>query len=120
MKVYNTTEIRNFALIGSSGSGKTTLAEAMLFEGGVIKRKGTIEGTNTVSDYFPVEHEYGYSVFSTVLYSEWQGRKLNFIDCPGAFDFISGAVTSLNVMDTALILINAQQDSILLLSKIST
>ncbi len=109
MKAYKANEIRNFALIGSSGSGKTTLAEAMLFEGGVIKRKGSINGHNTVSDYFPVEHEYGYSVFSTVLYTEWQGRKLNFIDCPGAFDFIGGAVTSLNVMATALMTINAQQ-----------
>ncbi len=109
MKAYKASEIRNFALIGSSGSGKTTLAEAMLFEGGVIKRKGSIDGHNTVSDYFPVEHEYGYSVFSTVLYTEWQGRKLNFIDCPGAFDFIGGAVTSLNVMATALMTINATQ-----------
>lgn len=107
MKVYNASEIRNFALIGSSGSGKTTLAEAMLFEGGVIKRKGTVEGHTTSSDYFPVEHEYGYSVFSTVLYTEWQGRKLNFIDCPGAFDFIGGAVTSLNIMATAVMTVNA-------------
>lgn len=109
MKTYKSSEIRNFALIGSSGSGKTTLAEAMLFEGGVINRKGSIASSNTVSDYFPVEHDYGYSVFSTVLYTEWQGRKLNFIDCPGAFDFIGGAVTSLNVMATALLTINAQQ-----------
>ena len=55
----------NIALLGSSGSGKTTLVEAMLFESGVIKRRGTIAAKNTVSDYFPVEQEYGYSVFST-------------------------------------------------------
>lgn len=109
MKVYKAAEIRNFALIGSSGSGKTTLTEAMLYEGGVIKRKGTVEGHSTASDYFPVEHDYGYSVFSTVHYTEWQGKKLNFIDCPGSFDFIGGAVTSLNVMATALMTINAAQ-----------
>ncbi|MCC8096076.1 MAG: elongation factor G [Tannerellaceae bacterium] len=108
MKVYQTNEIKNIALLGSSGSGKTTLAEAMLFEGGVIKRRGTVDAENTVSDYFPVEKEYGYSVFSTVFSVEWQNRKLNFIDCPGSDDFIGGAVAALNVTDTALMVINAQ------------
>jgi len=108
MKVYQTDEIKNISILGSSGSGKTTLAEAMLFEGGVIKRRGTVEAGNTVSDYFPVEKEYGYSVFSTVFSVEWQGRKLNFIDCPGSDDFIGGAVSALNVTDTALMVINAQ------------
>ncbi|MCD7914960.1 MAG: elongation factor G [Tannerellaceae bacterium] len=108
MKVYQTNEIKNIAILGSSGSGKTTLAEAMLFEGGVIKRRGTVDAGNTVSDYFPVEKEYGYSVFSTVFSVEWQNRKLNFIDCPGSDDFIGGAVAALNVTDTALMVINAQ------------
>ncbi len=108
MKVYKSEEIKNISLLGNSGAGKTTLAEAMLYEGGVIKRRGTIEGKNTVSDYFPVENDYEYSVFSTVLYTEWQGKKLNFIDCPGSDDFIGGAVTSLNVTDTALMVVNAQ------------
>jgi len=81
----------------------------MLQEGGVIKRRGSIAGKNTVSDYFPVEKEYGYSVFSTVFSVEWKGRKLNFIDCPGSDDFIGGAVSALNVTDTALLVINAQQ-----------
>lgn len=108
MKVYQTNEIKNIALLGSSGSGKTTLVEAMLFESGVIKRRGTIAGKNTVSDYFPVEQEYGYSVFSTVLHVEWNNKKLNMIDCPGSDDFIGGAVTALNVTDTAIILLNGQ------------
>jgi elongation factor G len=108
MKVYQTNEIKNIAILGSSGSGKTTLAEAMLYEGGVIKRRGTVEAGSTVSDYFPVEKEYGYSVFSTVFSVEWQDRKLNFIDCPGADDFIGGAVSALNVTDTALMVLNAQ------------
>lgn len=108
MKVYQTNEIKNISLVGSSGSGKTTLTEAMLFESGVIKRRGSIEAKNTVSDYFPVEHEYGYSVFPTVFHSEWMGRKLNMIDCPGADDFVGGLITSLSVTDTALMLINAQ------------
>ena len=108
MKVYQTNEIKNISILGSSGSGKTTLAEAMLYEGGVIKRRGSVEAGNTVSDYFPVEKEYGYSVFSTVFSVEWQDRKLNFIDCPGSDDFVGGAVSALNVTDTALMVLNAQ------------
>ena len=108
MKVYQTNEIKNISMLGSSGSGNTTLAEAMLYEGGVIKRRGTVEAGNTVCDYFPVEKDYGYSVFSTVFSVDWNGLKLNFIDCPGADDFIGGAVSALNVTDTALMVINAQ------------
>lgn len=108
MKVYQTNEIKNISILGSSGAGKTTLAEAMLFEGGLIKRRGTVEAQNTVSDYFPVEHEYGYSVFPAVFHVEWNNKKLNFIDCPGSDDFVGGAITALNVTDTAIILINGQ------------
>ena len=108
MKVYQTNEIKNIALLGSSGSGKTTLVEAMLFESGVIKRRGSVAAKNTVSDYFPVEQEYGYSVFSTVLHVEWNNKKLNIIDCPGSDDFVGSTVTALNVTDTAIILLNGQ------------
>ena len=108
MRVYQTNEIKNIALLGSAGSGKTTLAESMLFESGVIKRRGSVEAKNTVSDYFPVEQEYGYSVFSTVFNVEWNNKKLNIIDCPGSDDFVGGAITALNVTDQALVLINGQ------------
>lgn len=107
MKVYKTNEIKNIALIGNSGSGKTTLAEAMLFECGLLRRRGTIEGKNTVSDYFPVEKEYEYSVFPTVITYEWKDKLMNFIDCPGSDDFVGGVVTALNVTDLALMLIDA-------------
>jgi elongation factor G len=109
MKVYSTDQIKNISLLGSSGSGKTTLAEAMLYEGGVISRRGDVDSKNTVSDYNRVEHEYGYSVFSSVLFTEWLGKKLNIIDCPGSDDFINGAITSLSVTDTAIMLLNATQ-----------
>ena len=79
MKVYNSHEIKNIALLGNDGSGKTTLTEALLFESGLIKRRGRITAKNTVSDYFPVEQDYGYSVFSTVFHVEWMGKKLNII-----------------------------------------
>ena len=108
MKVYQTNEIKNISILGSSGSGKTTLVEAMLFESGVIKRRGSVAAKNTVSDYFPVEQEYGYSVFSTVFHVEWNNKKLNMIDCPGSDDFVGGTVTALNVTDTAILLLNGQ------------
>lgn len=108
MRTYQTQEIKNIAILGSSGAGKTTLAEAMLYEAGVIKRRGSVKDGNTVSDYFPVEKEYGYSVFSSIFSVEWMNRKLNFIDCPGSDDFIGNVVTSLNVTDTALMVLNAQ------------
>ena len=108
MRVYQTNEIKNIALLGSAGSGKTTLAESMLFGAGIIKRRGTVEAKNTVCDYFPVEQEYGYSVFPTVFHVEWNNKKLNIIDCPGSDDFVGGAITALNVTDQAVILINGQ------------
>ncbi len=108
MRVYQTNEIKNIALIGAKGSGKTTLAESMLYEAGVIKRRGSVEAKNTVSDFMPVELNLGYSVFPTVFHAEWNNKKLNIIDCPGSDDFVGGAITALNVTDQALILINGQ------------
>ena len=104
MKAYKTNEIKNIAILGNDGAGKTTLTESLLFEAGLINRRGTVSAKNTASDYFPVEQEYGYSVFSTVFHAEANGKKLNFIDCPGSDDFAGAAITALNVTDTALIL----------------
>ncbi|MDO4335596.1 MAG: elongation factor G [Bacteroidales bacterium] len=108
MKVYKTNEIKNIALLGSKGSGKTTLAESMLYECGVIKRRGTVGGGNTVSDYFPVEKEYGYSVFSTVFAAEFNNKKLNIIDCPGADDFVGNAYTALGVTDIGVVAVDSE------------
>ncbi len=108
MRVYNTNEIKNIALLGNDGSGKTTLTESLLFEAGIINRRGRITQKNTVSDYFPVEQEYGYSVFSTVYHTEWNNKKLNIIDCPGSDDFVGAALTALEVTDTCVLLLNGQ------------
>ena len=108
MNIYKSYEIKNIALLGSKGSGKTTLAESMIYECGVIKRRGTVDAGNTVSDYFPVEKEYGYSVFSTVFNAEFNGKKLNIIDCPGSDDFVGNAYTALGVCDMGLILVDAE------------
>jgi len=108
MKTYQTDKIRNIALIGNAGSGKTSIAEAMLFEGGVIDRKGTVSGKNTASDYNEIEHENENSVFSTVLYTEFNDHKINIIDTPGADDFVGGVISSFYAADIAVMLINAQ------------
>ena len=107
MKVYKTDEIKNIAILGGSGTGKTTFAEAILFESGLIKRRGTISAGNTVSDYYPVEKEYEYSVFSTTLSIEWKNKKMNFFDCPGSDDFVGGVISALNVADMSIMLIDA-------------
>jgi elongation factor G len=106
MKVYQTNEIRNITLLGNAGTGKTTLAEAMIYEGGVIKRRGDIDSKNTVSDYHLVEQEYGNSVHPTPLYTEFNDRKLNIIDTPGMDDFVGGVIPALSVAATGLLVFN--------------
>ncbi len=108
MKVYQTNELKNIVLVGGAKSGKTTLAEAMLFEGDVINRKGSVDDKNTVSDYREIELDRQASVFSTVLYSEYAGKKINIIDAPGFDDFIGEVIAALKVVDTAVMVINAQ------------
>ena len=108
MKVYQTKEIRNIALVGGAKSGKTTLAEGMLFETGRVNRRGTIDDKNTVSDYRPIELERQNSVFSSLLYAEFNGKKINIIDTPGFDDFVGEVVSALKVADTAIIVVNAQ------------
>jgi elongation factor G len=108
MKVYKTNEVRNIALIGGAKSGKTTVAEAMLFEGGLLNRRGSIEDKNTVSDYREIELERQNSVCSTLMYVEYKGKKINILDTPGFDDFIGEVVAALHVADTAVMLVNAQ------------
>ncbi len=108
MKVYQTKELKNLALVGGAKAGKTTLAEAMLFEGGVIKRRGSVDDKNSVSDYREVELERQASVSSTVLYAEYAGKKINIIDAPGFDDFIGEVIAALKVADTAVMVINSQ------------
>ncbi len=109
MKTYPTEKIRNVVLLGSTHSGKTTLAEAMLFEGKVIERRGTIEAKSTVSDTTEVEQLYQRSIYSSLLYTEFMERKLNIIDTPGADDFVGGVISAFKVADTGVMVVNAQQ-----------
>ena len=108
MKTYDEKHIKNVALIGPAKSGKTTLAETMLYEAGIINRRGAVEEHNTISDYHEVEHERGSSVYATSLHTEWRDYKINIMDTPGLDDFIGEVITSIRVCDTAVILLNAQ------------
>ena len=109
MKEYSTKDIRNVVLLGSSKSGKTTLAEAMLFEGKVIDRRGTVEDKNTVSDNDELEKLNQRSIYATPLYAEFMNTKINFIDAPGSDDFIGGAYSAFKVCESGVLVINAQQ-----------
>jgi translation elongation factor 2 (EF-2/EF-G) len=109
MKDYSTKDIRNVALLGATKSGKTTLAEAMLFEGKVIDRRGSVEDKNTLSDNDELEKINQRSIYATPLYAEFQGGKINFIDTPGSDDFIGGAYAAFKVCESGVLVINAQQ-----------
>src|SRR6267154_1681341 len=108
MKIYDDKHIKNIVLLGAPKSGKTLMAEDMLFEAGIIHRRGTIEGKNTISDCHEIEQERGNSVFATVLHTEWRDYKINIIDTPGFDDFAGEMISSLRVADTCVVAINAQ------------
>ena len=109
MNVFDMDHVRNVALVGHQGCGKTTLAEAMLFASGAIKRMGSVEEGNTVSDYHASEHERQMSIFTSLLHAEWKGYKINILDTPGYLDFVSEVITALKVADTAIFVIDAAE-----------
>jgi len=109
MKIYDDKHIKNVAFVGANKSGKTTLAETMLFEAGLLKRRGSVENKNTVSDYHEIEQERETSIFSTPLHTEWRNFKINIIDTPGLDDFIGEIASTMRVSDSVVMLINAQQ-----------
>ncbi|HMB99700.1 MAG TPA: elongation factor G [Flavobacteriaceae bacterium] len=108
MKVYDDKHIKNVVFVGAHGSGKTTFAETMLFEAGLINRRGTVESNNTVSDFHEIEKERQTSVFATPLHTEWRNYKINIIDTPGLDDFIGEIISSIRVADTIVTVINAR------------
>lgn len=107
MKIYDTDHVRNVVLLGSTKSGKTSLAEAMMFEGGVTNRRGTVEENNTLSDFSELEHEKGYSVFLSLLHTEWRGHKINILDTPGNDNFEGEILAGIHAGDTAVLVLNA-------------
>ncbi len=108
MNVFDDKHIKNIVFVGAHNSGKTTLTETMLFEAGLINRRGTVENSTTVSDYHEIEQERGSSVFATPLHTEWRNYKINIIDTPGLDDFIGEILSSIRVADTVVTVLNAQ------------
>lgn len=106
MATFDTNHVKNIALLGHAGSGKTTLAECMLFEAGLISRRGSIEDRNTVSDYHELEQQRGNSIFSSLLHTTWKGYKINIIDTPGYDDFVGEVISALRVADTGVMVLN--------------
>lgn len=107
MATFSTAHVKNIALLGHAGSGKTTLAECMLFEAGLIMKRGSVEERNTVADYYELEKERGNSIFSKLLHTQWRGYKINIIDTPGYDDFVGEVVSALRVADTGVMVLNA-------------
>jgi elongation factor G len=109
MKIFDEKHIKNIVLVGAHNSGKTTLSETMLFEAGLLKRRGTVEDKNTVSDYNPIEQEREASIYATPMHTEWRNYKINIIDTPGLDDFIGEIISSIRVSDTVVTVINGRQ-----------
>ncbi|MFT3901614.1 MAG: elongation factor G [Niabella sp.] len=109
MQTFDQKHIKNVAFVGAHGAGKTTLTECMLFEAGLLNRRGTIEESNTVSDFHKIEKEKQMSIFTTLVHTEWRNYKINILDTPGLDDFIGEIVQGVKAADTIVMVINAQQ-----------
>lgn len=107
MMSYETDKIRNVVLLGHSACGKTTFAETMLFESGLIPRRGTVEEGNTTSDFTNIERKRGGSIFTSLMAAEWRDCKINILDTPGLDDFVGEVISALKVTDTAIVMLNS-------------
>jgi len=99
--------IRNIALVGHNGTGKTTLTEALLLDGGAIRKKGSVGDKNTVSDFDADEKERGHSIETGITYFDFAEKHINLLDCPGLPDFAAGAEEGMAACETALIAVSA-------------
>ena len=107
MPEFDTSHVKNIVLLGHAGSGKTTLAECMLYEAGIISRRGSIAERNTTGDYHELEQDRGNSIFSKLMHTKWRGYKINIIDTPGYDDFVGEVISALRVADTGVMLLNS-------------
>lgn len=108
-KVYEPALVRNVALIGHGGSGKTSFAEAALYTTGATNRLGKVEDGTTLSDYHPDEIERQISINTSLLYTDWNNKKINILDTPGYPDFVGEVKSALSVADNALIFLKAAE-----------
>ncbi len=108
MPSYNTSDIRNIALVGQAGSGKTSLVEALLYGSGVIGSQGSIEKGDTVCDFDPLERRHHHSLNTAVVGLDHNGKRINIIDTPGYSDFLGQAFSALSAVETMAVVVNAQ------------
>jgi len=107
MKVFETANIRNVAVVGHGGCGKTTLVSAILFDTGAVNRLGRVEDGSTVTDFDPDEIERKISLQTAMAWGEWRKAKINFLDAPGYANFLSEARSALRVADGALVVVDS-------------
>src|ERR1700677_3208814 len=107
MPSYKTEDIRTVALVGHEVAGKTSLADALLYKGKAVDRRGCVDDGTSVSDYDEEEKKQKYSIDSTLLHMDYLGKRIYLIDCPGKPDFVGQALVGLNAVDSALIVISA-------------
>lgn len=106
MKVFDTAQIRNLALIGQRGCGKTSLADAMAYSSGISNRLGKVDDGTSLSDFTEDEINRKTSIGLSILTCPWKNVKINLIDLPGHPDFIGELITGLNVAETAVIVLS--------------
>ena len=106
MANFTTDQLRNIVLIGHGSSGKTTLAEAVLFNTGVLSRRGRVEDGSTVGDWDEEAIRRRISVAVSVIPCEYKGHKLNILDAPGFIDFVGEAKGAVSVVDAGLVLVD--------------
>src|SRR5437588_8659607 len=107
MAKYRVEDIRNIALVGHGAAGKTSLADALLFKGGAVDRRGSVDDGSSVSDYEEEEHKRHFSIDTSLLHLEHQGKQVHLLDAPGYPDFVGAALEALTAVETALIVLSA-------------
>ncbi len=107
MAKYRVDDIRNIALVGHGAAGKTSLADALLFKAGAVDRRGSVDDGTSVSDYDDEEKKRNFSIDTSLLNLEHQGKQIHLLDAPGYPDFVGAAIESLQAVENALIVISA-------------
>jgi elongation factor G len=107
MAKYRVEDIRNIALVGHGATGKTSLADSLLFKGKAVDRRGSVDDGSSVSDYDDEEKKRRFSIDTTFLHLEHQGKQIHILDAPGYPDFVGGALEALQAVENAVIVISA-------------